>query len=245
MSKKVSFTLLVFFGIFYFISDFKVMAQSQNDSSGFSFDVNVDFVSRYIWRGQKLSETPAVQPGMSVSYKNFTLGTWSSFSFGNEPVQEIDLFLSYNTGYLTLTINDYFFPKNALSEYADYFDWNKNTTQHWLEGIVEISGIENLPLNFLAGVFFLGADIDADANFQYSTYIELSYDFRIKDTELNLFSGITPFEGYYSDGFDFVNVGINATKKIKITQNFSLPVSAAFIINPANKNVMFQALISI
>ncbi len=245
MSKKVNFILIIFFVFFYFITDFKATAQSQSDLSDFSFDMNLDFVSRYIWRGQKLSETPAVQPGMSVSYKNFTLGTWSSYSFGNEPVQEIDLFLSYNTGILTFTVNDYFFPKNVLTEYADYLDWNKNTTQHWLEGIIEISGIENLPLNLLVGVFFLGADIDADANFQYSTYIELSYDFKIKDTELHLFSGLTPFRGYYSDSFDFVNVGINATQNIKITQNFNLPVSGAFIINPANKNVMFQAVISI
>jgi hypothetical protein len=60
-----------------------------------------------------------------------------------------------------------------------------------------------------------------------------------------LFSGLTPFRGYYSDGFDFVNVGINATQNIKITQSFNLPLSGAFIVNPANKNIMFQVVISI
>ncbi len=99
-----------------------------------------------------------------------------SYSFGNEPIQEIDLFLSYQTGVFTFTLNDYFFLNNSVTDYVDYFDWNKNSTQHWLEAIVEISGIDNLPVNLLAGVFIAGAVVDTDINPQYSTYIELSYD---------------------------------------------------------------------
>jgi len=229
---------------FYFIS-LGVNAQEKQKQTDYNFNINADFVSRYIWRGQKLSETPAIQPGMSFSYKNLIIGTWASYSFGNEPIQEIDLFLSYQTGVFTFTLNDYFFLNNSLTDYVNYFDWNKNSTQHWLEAIVEISGINNLPVNLLAGVFIAGADVDNDINPQYSTYIELSYDFKVKNIENQIFAGFTPFKGYYSDAFDFVNIGFKTTKSIPITEKFSLPVSGALIINPANRNIMFQAVISI
>lgn len=230
--------------LFVYFSSLKICAQEEQKQTDFKFDVNADFVSRYIWRGQKLSETPAVQPSMSFSYKNITIGTWASYSFGNEPVQEIDMFLSYQISIFTFTLNDYFFPNNSLSDYVDYLDWNRGSTQHWLEAIVEVSGIENLPLNLLAGVFVAGADVDNDTIAQYSAYIELSYDFKIKDIENQVFVGLTPYLGYYSKEFNFVNIGYKATKNIQLSQKFSIPLTSALMLNPANKNIMFQAIIS-
>ncbi|MCF6240295.1 MAG: hypothetical protein L3J74_02990 [Bacteroidales bacterium] len=243
MNIKQNFKYLILFSCF-FIS-MGITAQEEQKSSDFNSNINADFVSRYIWRGQKLSETPAIQPAISVDYKGFTIGTWASYSFGYEPVQEIDLYLSYNTGNFTFTLYDYFYPNNSLTDYVDYFDWNKETTQHWLEAIIEVGNFENLPLNLLVGVFFTGADIDANLNNQYSTYIEFSYDFNVQNVDAQLFAGFTPFAAYYSDGFNFVNIGLKASKEIKISDKFSLPLSGAFIINPAKKNVMFQAVVTL
>ncbi len=215
---------------------------SANEQS--SFGLGADLASRYIWRGIKFSTAPAIQPYISYTYKGFTAGTWASYAFVDDASQEVDLFLSYNYSIFTFTLNDYFFVLDPLGNYNDYFDWDKNTSSHYLEGIFEVSGIKNLPLRFLAGVMFLGGDIDANQDRQFSTYLEFAYNFKIKNTDAELFVGFTPFEGFYSNGFDFTNIGIKASKEIEITQKFSLPLSGALIMNPADKTVMFQAIVS-
>jgi len=45
--------------------------------------------------------------------------------------------------------------------------------------------------------------------------------------------------GFYGSSFGVVNLGITATKKIKITKDFSLPLKASFITNPQAENIFF------
>ena len=62
-------------------------AQDEEKSWAVSFD-NA-FVSKYIWRGQNLSNTASMQPGMGFSYGNFSISSWSNFahtSFGDSGV---------------------------------------------------------------------------------------------------------------------------------------------------------------
>ena len=64
------------------------------------------FVSKYIWRGQNLSNTASMQPGMSFGYKGVTVSSWSNFAhtaFGDSGVAgnhwtEHDLTVDYGFG---------------------------------------------------------------------------------------------------------------------------------------------------
>ena len=64
------------------------------------FRYQVDFTSRYIWRGFDLnpSKQPALQPSFEYSCGDcgFTFNFWSSISFNNKDYNEIDLSFSYN-----------------------------------------------------------------------------------------------------------------------------------------------------
>ncbi len=234
--------------IFLFVLGFAVSGYAQDKDSSLnknsSFDLSVDLANNYIWRGLIFSNAPVVQASMSYSYKGFTLGTWSNYPFTRDLSQEVDLFLSYNYKIFTFTLNDYFFIYNATGGYSDYFDWNKSTTTHWLEGIFEVSRIKNIPLRFLAGIMFLGADVDINSDRYFSTYFEFAYGFNIRKTATEVFAGFTPFDGFYANGFNVVNLGIKSTHEIQITDKFALPVSGTFAVNPANKNVMFQIMLS-
>ena len=51
-----------------------------------SFDIGVDFASRYVWRGLEFSDSPAVQPYAEYTSGNFTLGIWASYETGGQVV---------------------------------------------------------------------------------------------------------------------------------------------------------------
>ena len=48
--------------------------------SGENFDIEftADYVSKYIWRGQNLTDDPVFQPGVSAGYKGLTAAIWGN-----------------------------------------------------------------------------------------------------------------------------------------------------------------------
>ena len=73
----------------------------------------------------------------------------------------------------------------------------------------------------------------------WSSYCEVSYPFSVKDVSMSIEAGFTPWDGMYSNKFNVVNVGLSATKELKITSNFSLPVFGKLIANPYEEQVYF------
>lgn len=66
--------------------------------------VQVDFFSKYIWRGQNSTDGPVSQPSVYLSYKYFTLSAWGNLELDNINnnqwnITETDISLDY-TNYL-------------------------------------------------------------------------------------------------------------------------------------------------
>ncbi len=64
----------------------------------------VDFFSKYIWRGQNFTDGPVTQPSVNLSYKRFTLSAWGNLELDNINsnrwnITETDITLDY-TSYL-------------------------------------------------------------------------------------------------------------------------------------------------
>ncbi len=213
-------------------------AMGQEEENPLNLDISADIVSRYVWRGINLSESPAIQPTLSLTYKNITFGTWASYTFSREMLQEVDLFLSYETRFATFTLNNYYNPpSDSIGFIGDYFELSSKKTPHILEGVLSLNGPEKFPIVITAAVMFWGNDKDEENKSVYSTYIEAGYPFEVHETKTNLFLGITPFEGFYYSKFGFVNAGVAVSKEIKITENYSLPIKGSFSINPALEKV--------
>ncbi len=49
-----------------------------------SFEVTTDFFSKYVWRGQNVTDDWVFQPGVSATYKGLTGGFWGSLDLTDE-----------------------------------------------------------------------------------------------------------------------------------------------------------------
>ncbi len=49
-----------------------------------SFEVTADFASKYVWRGQNVSDDWVLQPGFSATYKGLTGGIWANLDLTND-----------------------------------------------------------------------------------------------------------------------------------------------------------------
>lgn len=249
--KKNTFISIFLLG-FLFLSHFSY-AQGEEPAKENPFGINVDLMSRYVWRGQDFGAAPSIQPSLSYSKWGFTIGAWGAYTFNNvnSNVQEVDLYLSYSflESMFSLTVTDYFFPAEMVD--YNYFDYKDLTTGHVFEGAIAFNGTEKLPLSVMLATNFYGSDarrVNDDGSIgslQYSTYAELGYSFNY----FNVFMGFnltTPDldkgeSGYYGDSFGVVNLGLSTSKQIKITENFSLPLSLALITNPQKEKIYFVA----
>ena len=222
--------------------------------SKFSLDPGGAFVSRYVWRGTDFGNSPAIQPAVELGYSGFALGAWGSYSTTDANFQEADFYLSYTLkDMFTFMVTDYFFPNGRATD-NDYLHYNSDSTGHVFEGSISFNGTEKIPFRVLVATNFAGADAhDADGNLQYSTYIEVGYFTTVGKNSLDIFLAGTPTNpdkdkgesGYYGPEAGIVNLGITASRDIKITESFSLPVSVSVIANPQHENIWFVFGISI
>ncbi len=192
--------------------------------------IGADVVSRYVWRGFDLGESFSVQPTLEFSQGNFAIGSWASYSIAADGslANEHDLYLSFAAGPVSFGVTDYYFPSPSTGEDFGFFNFDGDGEgAHIIEPFVSIGGTESLPVTLYAAV---NVHNDPDN----SVYLEVSYPFTVAGTDLGIALGVTPTESalYLSDGFALINVALSAGKEIKITDSFSLPVFASYILNP-------------
>jgi hypothetical protein len=199
--------------------------KAQDEESGSPISIGADLVSRYVWRGTDFGASPSIQPYIEASAWNFTLGAWGAYTTNRFAGQEMDLYFNYTImDIVSVGVIDYFFPQETAAGY-NYFDY-KTDGQHILEATATFNGLEDLPLTATVGVNVLN-----DSN--NSFYVELGYGFSIFDLFLGAGNGI-----YTTDNnFNVVSLGITASKEIRVTEKYSLPISASLITNPEAQKV--------
>lgn len=210
-----------------------LLALSSTASAQFS--VGADLVSRYVWRGFDFGESFSVQPSIAYSKSGFAVGSWASYSISADGAgaNEHDLYLSYARGPIEVGLTDYFFPAppgpDGVPETAEFFNYdNDGEGAHLLEPYIAIFGPEAVPIQLSAAVFAYNEP-------DHSVYLEASYVFNVDGgVDLGTTVGFVPMESafYRTDGPNFVNVGLSASKAIEITDTFSVPVSVQYVLNP-------------
>jgi hypothetical protein len=217
--------------------------------SNVKLNVGADIMSRYIWRGTDYGHSPSIQPTLSLSAGGFEIGGWGAIAT-NSFYQEIDLYAKYTLKNFSLILTDYYIPSvTGVSSSPDssYFNYADEETAHSLEGSLLYKGGEKLPLWLQGSVFFYGNDKrwgyeaakDTTNQTYFSTYIEAGYSLAIKENSADFFIGFTPWAGAYGNTLGVVNLGVTGYRKIKITENFALPLKASLIFNPQSSNVYF------
>jgi hypothetical protein len=220
-------------------------------------ELGCDIVTSYIWRGSAVYAgmgdqnvlSPSFQPGFALNYQGLRVGTWGSIDFTGT-YKELDLYLSYTLKGFTATITDYYWAGDWIVD--NYFEYQVDSTSHYIEASLGYKG-EKIPFSILVATMLYGADkqLEDPLENNYSTYIELGYGFKISDYKLDLFLGMTPFDGMYGDGyggkegFAIVNTGVTGSKSIKITDHWALPVKASVIANPQARKLFLVFALSL
>lgn len=203
--------------------------------------LNADVVSNYVWRGMKLGNA-CVQPTLGVNWKGLTFSAWGSTEF-KEDNNEIDLILEYEFNRLTLYAINYF--EQTEEEPLKYFNYSSHHTGHTFEAGAAYCISEKFPLTVSWYTTFAGNDYRENDKRAWSSYGEISYPFHIKEVEMTAEAGFTPWESMYSDKLNVVNLGLSATKEIKLSPRFSLSVFGKLIVNPYEEQTYFVFGISL
>lgn len=193
--------------------------------------VSADVVSTYVWRGMECGSA-AIQPTLGIGYKGLSLSAWGSYGLiDTNDAKEFDLTLAYSTGGFNIGITDYWF--NTPEE--RYFLYDANKTSHIFEANI---GYDFGPAAIQWFTNFAGNDgYNKDGKRAYSSYVELSAPFKLASVDWSATVGAVPYatDFYGVDGFAVTNVSLKATKDIKVTDSFSIPVFAQVAANPSTE----------
>jgi len=208
------------------LSGLPALAQNEIETT-----IGSDIVSQYIWRGQDLGSV-SLQPTLGISYKGLSLSGWGSVGL-SEPAdtKEFDLTLAYSIGGLNIGVTDYWF-NAGLDPQNRYFKYDAHGTNHVFEA--------NIGYDFgLASVQwytnFAGNDgVNKDGKRAYSSYAEVAVPFKLATVDWTATAGAVPFAttSYGTTGFAVTNISLRATKDIRVTDSFSIPVFAQVATNP-------------
>lgn len=201
-----------------------------------NFHLGLDLQTKYIWRGMEMiteDAAPVVFPAVNYQNKGLYAYVMGGYSL-NGKYSEVDLGLSYTYKWITVGINDYYYPTTTTPN-DQYFNFKSKETGHWLEAVVTIAP-EKIPAYLTVSNFFAGADKDLDGIQAYSTYAELGghYDF-LNDHQLALAVGMAFNKSCYNayeHGFGVCNVELKYTYNVNFNDKFTLPLSVAYIVNP-------------
>ncbi|MDR1879343.1 MAG: hypothetical protein LBQ78_00210 [Tannerellaceae bacterium] len=206
------------------------------EESTFEISASADLVSRYVWRGVHTASA-SIQPGLTASWKGLSLTAWGSTDFTSDG-KEVDLTLGYEAGGFNIAVTDYWWTTDGEStRYGNY------SANHYFEGTVGYNFGESFPLTLTWNTMFgMDGDKDEEGKQRYSTYVEAAYDFAVKGVDLTAGIGVSPWTGLYhragTTGFALSTVSLKATKGLKITDSFTLPVFVQGILAP-NQDTVF------
>ena len=197
--------------------------------------ISGDVVSSYIWRGQDLGSA-AVQPTLGIGYKGLSLSAWGSYGLVNTAdTKEFDLTLAYTTGGFNIGITDYWFNRGGLDPEGRYFKYEAHGTNHVFEANV---GYDFGPLSLQWFTNFAGNDgTNKDGKRAYSSYMEVVVPFKLATVDWTATAGAVPWAttSYGTSGFAVTNLSLKATKEIKVTDTFSIPVFGQVVGNPCSQ----------
>ena len=210
-------------------------AKAQEDESDFETTIAADVVSQYIWRGQDLGNV-SLQPTLGIEYKGLSLTAWGSVGLSDaQDIKEIDLTLAYTLGGFNVGVTDYW-TNEGLDPRARYFKYQAHETNHIFEANVGYDfGVANVQWY----TNFAGNDgVNNDDKRAYSSYLEVSAPFRLATCDWTATVGAVPFatDFYETNGFAVTNLSLQATKDIRITDTFSIPIFVQITANPRTQN---------
>ena len=204
---------------------------ANNNNSPLS--ISLELTTKYIWRAIEYDDAPTSFAIINYERKGFSAYAEGVYAF-NGSHSEVDLGVAYNYKWLTVGLNDYYYP-TSVGEKDHYFKLSSRKTGHYIEGAATIAP-DKIPIWLTLSTYFWGADKKPsnDKN-AYSSYAEIGYSHSFNDNNVaSLAVGAALNKGFYTDyehGFNVVNITAKYATSFKFGK-YKLPVSASYILNP-------------
>ena len=233
MMKKIVILAMVL------VMSMTALAQEETETtigSDIETTISGDIVSSYIWRGLDLGNV-SLQPTLGLAYKGLSLSAWGSVGLtDSKDVKELDLTLAYTIGGFNIGITDYWTDDpNGGDPDARYFKYEAHSTNHLFEanigydfGFASLQWFTN----------FAGNDgLNKDGKRAYSSYVEVVVPFKLSAIEWTATAGAVPYATTWYDttGFAVTNLSLRATKEIKVTDSFKIPIYGQLTGNPCSQ----------
>ena len=196
--------------------------------------VAADVVNQYIWRGQDLGNV-SLQPTLGIGYKGLSLTAWGSVGLSDSSdTKEFDLTIGYSFGNLNIGLTDYW-TNAGLDPQSRYFKYDAHGTNHVFEanvgydfGLASVQWYTN----------FAGNDgVNNSGKRAYSSFAEVSVPFSLVSVDWNATVGVVPYatDYYGTTGFAVTDLTLKASKDIRVTDSFSIPVFGQVTANPCSQ----------
>lgn len=190
--------------------------------------------SRNVWRGNVYgNNNPTLSGTLGMHLKNhFELG-----ATGTTPLNGsrdgfgiwMELYASQKIKQFTVTVDDYYF-FNAKDSLNDYFNWNRNNTQHLVEARLRYDA-PNGRFNTTASTVIYTA-----AGVTNSLYLEAEYYLVPKIFSVMAGGVFRQSALNFYDKGGVTHFGFTGYKDIVITKHFAIPLHVSLITSPNYKN---------
>ena len=177
----------------------------------------------------------SLQPTLGLEYKGISLSAWGSVGLADPAdTKEFDITLGYTIGGLNIGITDYWF-NAGLDPQDRYFKYDAHGTNHVFEanigydfGVVSAQWYTNISGN---------DGVNKDGKRAYSSYFEVAAPFKLATCDWTATVGAVPFatDFYGTNGFAVTNLAVRASKDIKVTDSFSIPIFGEVSANPCSQ----------
>jgi len=215
--------------------------QTGGASARFSIDASVELYSAYVWRGDKVCGTQ-FSPCVNFRYGAWTLQNFAFLAIDGS-YKELDWDLSYKYKDFSLHFADYYYHGSGYPQPEDYFDFDKASSTHVLEGILCYDP-ENLPFAARWFTFFTGSYYPWNGKNAYSSYLELEAFHKFDNGgKLSFFMGSSVFKGAYTgykENFMPIHLELRYRRVLEIG-GARFPLTAAYILNPYTRSSFMNA----
>lgn len=196
--------------------------------------LNSSITSRHYWRGIMVSNSANYEGDLLFTSGSFKFGAWGGYAFNNE-YSEFDFHIGYRLSEnLSVELWDLYASRDraSIDEY-DYLDFKQETTNHLLDASLHFKCGNQFPLSISWSTLIWGRDLDHHKNQNYSSYLDLAYPIKIKDTKVDFNLGLNVFENsIYGENTNVIDIGLSASRVLKINSELEIPIWAKLAINP-------------
>ena len=182
------------------------------------------------------SGNASVQPSLGLNWKGLTVYAWGSTEF-REKNNEIDLSLEYEYKNLTLYANNYF--TQTEEEPFKYFNYSSHSTGHTFEVGAGYMLSEKVPIVSKLVHYLCRKRLPGKRETCLVQLLRVELPVQREGCKYEYRSRFHSLGKYVLRQIQCSNIGLSATKDIKITSNFSLPIFGKLIANPYEEQLYF------